>query len=1087
MLGPIVWDNPNLDVLLAGPPLTAEEALRADILARPVIRFRLGYNRALVALSGVVSVPHERLMINTVMLGVPQNINVSSRGTAKCLAIGTRVIMADGSLRAVEDVRSGDQVLGPDSLARTVLGTSRGHGPLFRVRQTSAQDYVVNADHVLSTRKRRGGYPRQPDVLNITVTDFAGRAKSFQDSFRGYRAGLLRFREQAVLLDPYFLGLWLGDGHGNHPYITTADPEIVEFCRTFAASLGGRVSTVAKPGNKAITCRLVFDRAAHSGNYGIPLDRRSSNPIANALDYYGVRGPRSGQPASSLKHIPECYIANTEAVRLQVLAGLVDSDGTVDNNGYTLTFARERLATDAKRLADTLGFRTSIRRVRTTAQNGYEGVAWRIHVNGNTSDVPCRVARKRIDASQIHKNKDFRLSLLSIEPAGDGPWAGFEVDGDHLFLLEDGTVTHNSTTVCVLGASLLAILYTKRIATLSATGFRGGQNIFNELERWAAGGRWDDQEDIDLVSHCIEKQAVSKALVHRGQTAWQINFRSHSIMRTLPTNNEDKIRGERAHVVFFDEANTADPTLIDKVIKPFLNVKGGMATGGATSASNMAFFTTTVDYSWRPFMMKVQAAKDSLRRDYDAWQAMQRGDWQTFEALERNDILGYTYNSYDYTDTIIRERVTDRQGRRWKIRYPNANALIGRPSLKFRDFPRGIPFSSRGPDGRIQKDSAPVRALTSYAIEKDGIERDLYTGTVEESIWLAEQRNVVDTAGGDVYPHGLMDKVCCYGPNVILKWGDAGDKWRAAHPEEEDQGYYPPVMFECTDACVLGVDVASGGRDFASFTVIRVGPMGEGEFNPMGTVSLGRTDWSNVIWSEQHRLLSYKDIADKIHSLRARYNLFSVHEPWKDDWEWCRAIGMDAKGGGLAVRDALIHLDRPDSEVAEGVIRIYDPFDADPKVQGFKRPPNLPILDLISAQDTTNDRLVEFTLAQMKVGRLYIAKWLEESERPDRDPKLNAGYYGIRTLENQLRRIQQEPTARARTFYMPGSSEDVKNKKDAWASFIYGAKELRAHLLRIKAIEERPPAMGAVVSRVNSKRGMGYGQGRGGRAPGGRL
>jgi hypothetical protein len=646
--------------------------------------------------------------------------------------------------------------------------------------------------------------------------------------------------------------------------------------------------------------------------------------------------------------------------------------------------------------------------------------------------------------------------------------------------------TAKSTTVCVLGASLLAILYgKKRIVTLSATGFRGGQNIFNELERWATGGRWDDQEDVDLAARCIQRQAPpSKSLVHRGQTAWQIEFGSHSIMRTLPTNNEDKIRGERAQVVFFDEANTADPTLIDKVIKPFLNVKTGMATGGATSAANMVFFTTTIDYSWRQFMQKVQAARDALQRDFDARRAALRGDWATYADLERNDILGSTYACYDYTDTIVRERVTARDGRRWKVNYPNANVLLGRPALKFRDFPRGIPFSRRGPDGRVQRDAPTVRALTTYGVDKDRIERDLYSGSVEEAIWLAEQRNVVDTAGGDVYPHGLMDKVASFANNAILPWIECGARWKEAY--SEDRGYFAPVMYECEDPCVLGVDVASGARDFAAFTVIRIGPIAEGEFDPMGTKALGRTDWSNVVWCEQHRLLSYKDIADKIHALRARYNLYSVHEPWKDDWEWCRAIGMDDRGGGRAVRDALIHLDRADEEL-DGQVRIYDPFDDDPKVQGFKRAPNLPILDLIAAQDTTNDRLVEFTLAQMKVGRLYLPKWLEESQRPDRDPKVAPGYLGTRVLESQLRRIQQEPTARARKFYMPGNTEDVKNKKDAFSSFIYAAKQLRAHLLRVKSIEDRPPNMGASVSRVNSKRGMGYGPGRGTRAPGSRL
>ena len=66
------------------------------------------------------------------------------RGGAKCLALGTKVIMADGSLRQIENVLVGEYVMGPDSTPRKVLETVKGYGELYEVKQTSGMTYIVN-------------------------------------------------------------------------------------------------------------------------------------------------------------------------------------------------------------------------------------------------------------------------------------------------------------------------------------------------------------------------------------------------------------------------------------------------------------------------------------------------------------------------------------------------------------------------------------------------------------------------------------------------------------------------------------------------------------------------------------------------------------------------------------------------------------------------------------------------------------------------------------------------------------------------------------------------------------------------------
>jgi hypothetical protein len=147
-------------------------------------------------------------------------------------------------------------------------------------------------------------------------------------------------------------------------------------------------------------------------------------------------------------------------------------------------------------------------------------------------------------------------------------------------------------------------------------------------------------------------------------------------------------------------------------------------------------------------------------------------------------------------------------------------------------------------------------------------------------------------------------------------------------------------------------------------------------------------------------------------------------------------------------------------------IRIYDPLDADERVQAFATDSKaLPMLDAIYPSDQLNDRLVEFTVGQMTQSQLYLPKDIPESERPF-DVKLDVGYSGTKILSHQLRALQQKPTKNFRTFYMKGDAEQTSNKKDLWAAFIYAAKQLRAHTIRQRMIEDTPPPIGAVITRL---------------------
>ena len=169
------------------------------------------------------------------------------RGSGKCLGRGTRVMRYDGSLANVEDIKVGDLLMGPDSCPREVLVTTQGVGPLYRVIQSSAMSYVVNDAHILALKRSNNakkdvglisaaGNPQRPngryakyglDVSLISAGEYATHSSLFMQLVNGYKVPV-SFPTQPTEIDPYFLGLWLGDGNKNEVAVCTMEPEIVD-------------------------------------------------------------------------------------------------------------------------------------------------------------------------------------------------------------------------------------------------------------------------------------------------------------------------------------------------------------------------------------------------------------------------------------------------------------------------------------------------------------------------------------------------------------------------------------------------------------------------------------------------------------------------------------------------------------------------------------------------------------------------------------------------------------------------------------------------------------------------------------------
>ena len=329
----------------------------------------------------------------------------------KCLGKGTKVVMYDGSLKKVEDVRVGDQLMGDDSTPRRVLSLARGRERMYWVRQNRGMDYRVNESHILSLRRSRTEGPHtNGDMLNISVRDYLSKTPTFKNNYKGYKVAV-EFDEKPVPVDPYFVGLWLSDELlSNSSFRNFAQPSVAKYLPPWIRE---------SPATKA----------------EIPTAIAADNHV------YTKNG------------IPPTYLYNTTSQRLALLAGFIDSDGHYlqQSNGYEITQKNQRLAHQIKYLCDSLNFRTSLRKKKAvTSAIGYESEVYRIRIYGDVHRIPVRIPRKKALPwkNRIKRNAArWQVTGITVEYDKIDDYYGFEIDGNHLFLLEDMTVTHNTAFV----------------------------------------------------------------------------------------------------------------------------------------------------------------------------------------------------------------------------------------------------------------------------------------------------------------------------------------------------------------------------------------------------------------------------------------------------------------------------------------------------------------------------------------------------------------------------------------------------------------------------------------------------------------
>lgn len=361
---------------------------------------------------------------------------LSSRGRGKAHPYSQIVYTPDG-VKRWGDIQVGDVLFGDDGKLTTVTAIPfDAEEKIYTVTLSDGRKLQCTSGHNFYVKDHRK-HPcmRVADLWEIMHTDYAHKRK---DGNVEYYYSIpnnkkVEFTSQNIMINPYTLGLLLGDGS-----LTNCCLNVVRF-------------TSHKNDVETYKNNIPYDIIEHKAenDYGIRI-----NNILNILEEYRLLNTRS-----DTKFIPKEYLFNSSDVRMSVLQGLMDTDGTVNKNGVPMfTTTSEQLAKDVRWLCHSLGYNSTmfIKQGRYKDDKGEHICKLNYNITILTNEPIFRLQRKldkltSFSSAYSRSRKDW-IKIVDIKYSHKEKAKCVLVDNEsHCYLIGDFIVTHNTT----LGAAMI--------------------------------------------------------------------------------------------------------------------------------------------------------------------------------------------------------------------------------------------------------------------------------------------------------------------------------------------------------------------------------------------------------------------------------------------------------------------------------------------------------------------------------------------------------------------------------------------------------------------------------------------------------
>ncbi|MGH4025468.1 MAG: replicative DNA helicase [Pseudonocardiaceae bacterium] len=379
-----------------------------------------------------------------------QMVIIAARpGIGKALALDTPLATPTG-WTTMGDVAVGDRLLGADGRPTMVVAATevmRGR-PCYEIEFSDGSRIIADGQHQWLTDTGSSRRSRDIPAAVRTTTEIAATLRCETSDGRLNHSVRtcepLQLPERELPVPPYTLGVWLGDGTSEGAQYTSADPEIAAYIEAEGLDVIPRGSlrfSLQLPHPAALPAPRCPDCGRRPVGMRQCQDcRNRSGTVQARLRTLGVLGD---------KHIPAIYLRASEAQRRALLAGLLDTDGTVTPTGLVqFVVTNRRLAEAVRELVVGLGYRPGFTARQVHCRSRATSTAWA--VTFSTEDDIFRLERKRIMHKELRRYSPARTAhryIVNVRPVPSEPVRCVQVNNsDHLYLAGESMVpTHNST------------------------------------------------------------------------------------------------------------------------------------------------------------------------------------------------------------------------------------------------------------------------------------------------------------------------------------------------------------------------------------------------------------------------------------------------------------------------------------------------------------------------------------------------------------------------------------------------------------------------------------------------------------------
>ena len=359
------------------------------------------------------------------------------------------LLMTPNGWRDMGEIKVGDFVIGSDGKPTEVIGVfPQGKKKVYRLTMTDGSSTVTCAEHLWQVKTLEDKRRNKPPLVLETQEMIGNFRRNHQYRYElPLLSAPVEFSHQVVPIEPYSLGLLLGDGcisDKTSPSFTTADVELITSLQT---GLSGMELQFRR---KTTIDYVISNPLAGKGGNKFGMIR---NPLRQELRRLQLAGT-----VSATKFIPEIYLYNCAEVRIALLQGLLDTDGgPVTQEGRTCRIyystTSERLKDDLIFLVRSLGGVAYWRKRKAEDRKpGFANVrpvfnradAYVLNIRLPENIKPFRLRRKAEIYEKSGGGRPMRF-IKNIEYAGEAETQCIRVAApDSLYITDDFILTHNT-------------------------------------------------------------------------------------------------------------------------------------------------------------------------------------------------------------------------------------------------------------------------------------------------------------------------------------------------------------------------------------------------------------------------------------------------------------------------------------------------------------------------------------------------------------------------------------------------------------------------------------------------------------------